>query len=59
MPNMLLRFGVLIEGVDETELPEQMLFCTYLNCMNIVSDASIDSKVAAFIANPSNMTPAI
>lgn len=56
---MLLRFGVLIEGVDETELPEQMLFCTYLNCMNIVSDASIDSKVAAFIANPSNMTPAI
>lgn len=51
---MMLRAGVVIEGVDNSELPEQMLSSLYLTQPDNARAATIDPALVQFLNDPSN-----
>lgn len=51
---MVLRFGALVEGCDDSELPEQMLISVCMNRVDIDRVRAVDPVVAAFLVDPVN-----
>lgn len=49
IPNMVLRFGVFVEGCADAELAEQILLSVCLNRVDIERTSAVDPAVAAFL----------
>ena len=54
IPKMVLRFGVVIEGRNDAELPEQMFLSVDLNHFDPDMARAVDPVLASFLANPTN-----
>jgi len=52
-----MRLGVVIEGQEDFELPEQMLLSVYLNQLDVEQAGELDPALSAYLANDANCTP--
>lgn len=52
-----MRLGVVIEGHDDSELPEQMLLSVYLNQLDPEQARDFNPALSVYLADEANRTP--
>jgi len=57
LAHMCMRLGVVLQGVDDVELPEQMLVSLYLNELDPARECTFAPDLAAYLLDEANRVP--
>ena len=54
---MLGRAGVVIQAEGDEEMPEQMLCCNYLTCLDPAKAVVFDPALSRYLSDEANFVP--